>query len=213
MATKVKITGQIQLTLTVAAFYEAVRPNGTRIFPVSTNYKKGRSFADALVGNKPVSYFTPTTTPTTTPKTTPKTTPTITPTIMPTTTPTIMPTITPTSTPTTTQDQAMPDYKQLADPAFDIISRDGTIKQNTEEHLELDMLRQRYAIKTPGGEFSNERFLLLLRKLKYITTRTRSHTKSLISEWDVQSNNLTIDDFITKCDEIKKSLDKKKSYR
>ena len=41
VATKVKITGRIQLTPTVAAYYEAVRPNGSRVFPVSTNYKGG----------------------------------------------------------------------------------------------------------------------------------------------------------------------------
>ena len=55
VATKIKITGRIQLTATVTAFYETVKSNRIRLFPMSTNYKGGCFFADVLIRSKPTS--------------------------------------------------------------------------------------------------------------------------------------------------------------
>ena len=64
-------------------------------------------------------------------------------------------------------------------------------------------------MRTPSGNFSNATFLLLLKKIEFISIQTRTRVKTLISEWDKMDASITIEDFIAKYDEIHHSLNKK----
>ena len=76
----------------------------------------------------------------------------------------------------------MPDYNQLSDPVFDIIKRDNSIEYNSDDHKELDMLKQRYSLRMPRGKFSNMHLLYLFRKVKYLAFNVRNRTRQLITE-------------------------------
>ena len=64
--------------------------------------------------------------------------------------------------------QPIPNYNQLSDPVLDIIKHDDLIERNSDEHKELDMLKQRYPLRMPRGKFSNMHLLYLFRKVEYL---------------------------------------------